>query len=484
MLKLGNHWIELMELSDIVFLGLALALICNLLICLLFGIRHYLERKLGMQQLNQVLKFLLVYILVFMPFITVILLYKNTYSYIGPYNGDDGINTIWITKSDSISFSTTHGNHWIFFLILFVWLVGVVFCGLKSFITNKKVLRRVKQFSVPCTDPDMIHLLNERKSILDIKGNIKIWVSNVVDIPFVTGILKPDVFLPEASLNSEKFQLVLEHELIHCKKKDYLYRRILFWISALYWYNPLLYAMAEYYVEINEIACDEVVLENRTKKERLCYAEMLVNFQNQDNILSNAVSLTGHSESQLERRLENMLRKKGKAGKATCVVLTLLFILASPVTTFAAAKGVSDMQDAIVDMVTDEIEETMILGNTLQEEIDTDTMEYMEQTISETLVQARGSTAIDVVVKGKSKVSLGNISVEANTDIDMALKADPTTSSFRAGYINSSGIRTYITSSNGKINHEFSIANAGTYELFIEGLTTNTFNVTGGITVY
>lgn len=142
------------------------------------------------------------------------------------------------------------------------------------------------------------------------------------------------------------------------------------------------------------------------------------------------------------------------------------------------------MQDAIVDMVTDEIEETMILGNTLQEEIDTDTMEYMEQTISETLVQARGSTAIDVVVKGKSKVSLGNISVEANTDIDMALKADPTTSSFRAGYINSSGIRTYITSSNGKINHEFSIANAGTYELFIEGLTTNTFNVTGGITVY
>lgn len=141
MLKLGNHWIELMELSDIVFLGLALALICNLLICLLFGIRHYLERKLGMQQLNQVLKFLLVYILVFMPFITVILLYKNTYSYIGPYNGDDGINTIWITKSDSISFSTTHGNHWIFFLILFVWLVGVVFCGLKSFITNKKILR-------------------------------------------------------------------------------------------------------------------------------------------------------------------------------------------------------------------------------------------------------------------------------------------------------------------------------------------------------
>lgn len=435
---------------------------------------------MSMCQLDRLLKGLLLYLFFVMPCLVEYVLYTSVYRYIGPYDGSDGIDTIWVTEKYSLSDATPYGNHWIFLLLFLVWAAGFAGFGVCRYIKERRLLENLRRASHLCEE-ELLKTREEAHLESDVKRKISIWISSVTDAPFVTGILWPAIFLPETEIDGERLSLVLRHERIHCKRWDCLYRRLLFWLCALYWFHPYFRRFAEYFIEVNEMACDELALKGADARGKRVYAGLLVGMGGRQREMGNWAFLTGQTKCCLERRLENMTKKRTGMKGTAFAAAAFLFAASCPMMTYAASAGAVEMQDGFSRWVYTGTEEAMT-GNMLTEE--TDMLGAAEMTEADVPVQTRGTSEIDQDVSGKSKASLGKVSVSAGEDIVFLLRADSSSASFRAGYINSSGRRTYVSVSNGKMNHTFTVSKAGTYELFVENLGNSTIHISGSVTVF
>lgn len=475
MLKLGTLWIELWQSSDIVLWLLTSAIVGNLLIFFVFASGRRLERRLSAGQMDGFLKIMTVYLLICMPLLTMVILYRETFVYIGPTEWSDATRVMHVFHNSSLSYFTPYGNHWSFVALLVIWLSGFLFCGLQQYIKDRSVLRRLRAASSLCEDQRLLDLQRIFEKELGIRRPVRIWQSDLVDVPFAAGICRQEIWFPRVSLDEGELCLMLQHELIHCKRRDPLYRRMIFWLGSLYWFVPFPVRLAAYYTEINEMSCDDRVLKQRTKQERLLYARTLAELAQRESFLQNAVSLTGHTKSQLENRLEHMLQKKREAGRWAAMAMTVLFVGVCPLTTLAACAGMSKLQDVVTEEVfMEDHEEVMVIGNVLEEE--TDVIEDLEMMPLEVYRLSLGCE-IDHDISTAS--SLGMITVSAGMKIHIFLIERSAALSFRAGYIDSTGKRTYVTTFNEEINHSFTITEDGTYELFIEPAEAGTIHLSG-----
>lgn len=479
MLKLGSLWIELWQSSDFVLWIITVGIVSSILICLLLHVRRYLERKLSAGQMDRVLKVLAVYLSVILPLLSMVALYKGVFAYIGPFDGNDGLDTVKDIRNWSISYITPYGNHWVFVLLLVVWQMGFLIGGLLNYRKDRKILKKLKACSRICEDKELLCLREQAEKELGLKKPVTIWVSDVIDSPFVAGCFRQEIFFPQMDLSKEEIYLMLCHELTHCKKKDAFYRSMIFWFVSLYWFTLSAGKFTRYYTDVNEMACDDFVLQGRTKQEYCLYAETLVKMQRRP-LLQEAVSLTGHTQSQLERRLENMLNKKTGTSKRVMAALTIFLITACPLTTLAASSGVCKLQDVVADDFLSEKEEEAMEPVVPLEEITENAADF-KMTSARTQVQPRGVTLVDEDISGSK--SLGKVTVSANGKIKFSLEGESTSDSFRAGYVNNTGGRKYVSSTDGELTHTFTISKAGTYELFVEAVKPQTIHITGYVSV-
>lgn len=78
--------------------------------------------------------------------------------------------------------------------------------------------------------------------------------------PMVFGILRPQIYLP-VEMNPEFYDCVLQHERIHLRRLDYLWKILAYLISIVHWVNPVVW-LAYYLLCCDmEKACDEAVTE-------------------------------------------------------------------------------------------------------------------------------------------------------------------------------------------------------------------------------
>lgn len=93
--------------------------------------------------------------------------------------------------------------------------------------------------------------------------------------PFVAGFLKPQIYLPE-ELEEEEKSLVLAHEKVHIRRKDYLIKPFAFFLCCVYWFNPFVWAAFSLMVRDMESACDEAVLKRIGMERKKEYAMTLL----------------------------------------------------------------------------------------------------------------------------------------------------------------------------------------------------------------
>ena len=265
-LNLGNLWIKLWNGSDAVLWLLTSALVNGLLVFLLYCGRHSLELLLSAKQVDLLLKFLILYLVCALPVVSMVFLYRGVFGYVGPPEFGDGF--IHTYKRYPISFSTNYREQMGFWLTLAVWLAGFLVCIIRSCRRDRSVLRELRALSDLCGDRDMLDSAEELSRELGLKRTVPIKVSGVVGTPFAVGCFRQEIFWPQKEQGAEELRLVLCHELIHCRRRDPLYRKMIFWLCSMYWFLPYLKRLAEYYTDINEMSCDDEALERRSHKER------------------------------------------------------------------------------------------------------------------------------------------------------------------------------------------------------------------------
>lgn len=156
-----------------------------------------------------------------------------------------------------------------------------------------------------------------------------IFLSEKIDSPFAFGFIKPRIFIPYGC-DEKTLGYVLNHEKEHIKTFDCITRPLSFMILCVHWFNPFVWAAYLMFDRDIELACDERVLKKLEKKERLSYAEALLNVGIKKKNL--AVAPVAFGEFALKERIKSAAAYKkpsmwlSAVSVALCLVFTLLFM--------------------------------------------------------------------------------------------------------------------------------------------------------------
>lgn len=132
-------------------------------------------------------------------------------------------------------------------------------------------------------------------------------ISEKVSAPFVAGFRQPVIFLPEG-LDKEEQRLIILHERIHIRRRDYLIKPVAFCVASIHWFNPLVW-LAFYLMEQDmEASCDEAVLSKGGYEHKKLYARTLLRFaQAPKRTLGCPIAF---GENGTKARIENVVKLK------------------------------------------------------------------------------------------------------------------------------------------------------------------------------
>ena len=142
----------------------------------------------------------------------------------------------------SIASTTTQKFNLGDFLVRFIgliWLVGVLLVLLPLCIGSWQV-RRLTRRCVPLTGPEWTPLLKDTANSLGLRRPVRLLSSPGVTLPMTWGAWHPVILLPaEANTWTElRCRVVLQHELAHVQRWDWLMFTLAQCVCAFYWYNP------------------------------------------------------------------------------------------------------------------------------------------------------------------------------------------------------------------------------------------------------
>ena len=122
--------------------------------------------------------------------------------------------------------------------ITLIYLAGLTFNALRLIVARKELMfiRKNIQF-----DDYLQNELNSLAKYFNLQKTIKIGFSKLINVPCITGYLKPIILLPftlTLHLGQDEIEAIILHELAHIKRNDYFINIIQQLITTLLFFNP------------------------------------------------------------------------------------------------------------------------------------------------------------------------------------------------------------------------------------------------------
>jgi bla regulator protein blaR1 len=162
--------------------------------------------------------------------------------------------------------------------------------------------------------PDVHWKLFVRKiaDLLNLKSEVKIYLSELVKSPLTVGFLKPIILIPVANINhltTEQLEAVILHELAHIKRADYLINLFQSLIEMALFFNPFTQLLSRLIKKERENSCDDWVLQFQYNPAM--YAEALLRIaylQTQPALVMQATGAKGDLLPRVKRMLDKNQR--------------------------------------------------------------------------------------------------------------------------------------------------------------------------------
>lgn len=223
-------------------------------------------------------------------------------------NGNEGLENVWYKgKEYSLqkvnAFFSKVGGIWAG--LTAIWGIGVILLivyGAASYFIFRSRLKKCGTSNV--SEGEMEN------------NGFTVVISDKIRTPFVAGALrpallpvpvKPVIYLPEG-LDKMQTKMIMEHEKMHIRRKDYLMKPVAYLTLCLHWFNPLVW-FAFYYMEQDmEISCDEAVLKKIGHDNNKEYARTLLAFSGQRDIkLGYPI---GFGENSVKKRIKKAVKQR------------------------------------------------------------------------------------------------------------------------------------------------------------------------------
>jgi TonB family protein len=105
------------------------------------------------------------------------------------------------------------------------------------------------------------------------------FVSSAIKTPMVIGLFNSKLVLPtnyDKQFTENSLTLILEHESIHIQRKDNLSNSLFLLLTVLLWFNPIAWLAYGSFRRLQELSCDERVLNNKTIEQHILYSKALI----------------------------------------------------------------------------------------------------------------------------------------------------------------------------------------------------------------
>lgn len=200
---------------------------------------------------------------------------------------------------------------------------------------------------------------------------LPVYLSGAIASPCLCGLLRPAIYVDERTLQSQQaLELVLRHEMGHCRAGDRFWALLRLVCCAVHWFNPLVWIAAAVSLQDCERACDAQVLRRADEAERQTYGVLLLSYlkRPERQSLLRAASSMGGGKGALRGRIALIARspemkKAAVAALALCVALTCL--VACTTRTQAGALGQLQHQIAPEQLITCSGRQSAVTGQTL-----------------------------------------------------------------------------------------------------------------------
>lgn len=211
----------------------------------------------------------------------------------------------------------------------------------------------MKRESYHSSNPSCTDLLAELERKVGIRRHTELLLHDSLFSPLSFGFWKPVVILPAEAdgWSEERLNIVLLHELLHIRKRDYVLNLFIRTVCVVFWFNPLIWIAVKRYRLIQESACDDGMIEMRVSpyayaKELLeltfCYQHLTPKFSLSSN-------LWGKSDT--EKRITEILatrkisQKKKRQHISIFIMLILILSMLFSLVSFVGASDVASLGD-------------------------------------------------------------------------------------------------------------------------------------------
>lgn len=201
---------------------------------------------------------------------------------------------------------------------LAIWMTGAALV-LSWGLIGRLGLARLVRRAAPVNEGPWRNLVDDAAATMSVRRPIRIFVSSEVSAPVTWGVRRPVLVVPATSTTwgEDIRRSVVAHEVAHVARNDYLHQVMALVTCAVYWFHPLVWAMARRMRQAAERASDDIVLEHGTNGED--YAAHLIGVARGSRSLrlAGAVAIGMARATTLEGRIVAVLDPSRPRGEPT-----------------------------------------------------------------------------------------------------------------------------------------------------------------------
>ncbi len=211
----------------------------------------------------------------------------------------------------------------------FLWLTGA--CGMLFvyMVGYLRLIAKIHRSSVPVSCSEIKEYSGKKISVRVYGGSSS---------PFMLGIFRPTLILPDRDLSREQLRNILLHEMTHFRRKDIIYKWLAVFVKCMHWFNPVIYYVVRQINTECEISCDLAVVGRMNEDEQMGYVHTILSLLsgNKTKAIPFTTGMTGNKKV-LKRRFEEMKNKRNVSKIMSALSAALAAVL---LTTTVFASGV------------------------------------------------------------------------------------------------------------------------------------------------
>lgn len=177
------------------------------------------------------------------PVVYFLIVYRRTYKQFG-----NGFYVDSVFKMGKVM--------WIAFSILLVLWAGAILIQLIGLIKGQYKLHILRKGDIPA-DEDMEATVERLRREYHIWRKIGICRNDSIQVPVLTGLIKPVIVFPMREYSVKEQEIVITHELMHFKSRDHIRKILLEIVIILNAWNPMVYQLRNIHTRVIEFSCDE-----------------------------------------------------------------------------------------------------------------------------------------------------------------------------------------------------------------------------------